>query len=310
MTIVPIDGEDHRWETDMPLVNLNYVMDYAKQNKCGIGMFNVVNLEFATAITDAAEEARMPVILGMPERFFQFYSLQSMTDICISLANRAKVPVVVHLDHGRSIDIVMKALRAGFTSVMYDGSSLAYEDNLKNITDIVRVAHTMDVSVEGELGYVGLGSDSIKPEHYTRPELANDFVSHSQVDALAIAVGNLHGRYKGTPQLDFQRIADIRRQVDCGLVLHGGSGLSDEDFVKAIQCGINKVNIYTVMSETVMGFLTDNLNKYSAWLDLSRDLRLAVQALVKQMIILFSCKDNSANNIQYTNFQDSSISAE
>jgi fructose-bisphosphate aldolase class II len=277
----------------MPLVNLKQVMDFAQQKKCGIGMFNVVNLEFATAIVDAAEDANLPVILGMPERFFQFYSLQSMSEICISLANRAKVPVVVHLDHGRSFDIVMKALRAGFTSVMYDGSNLDYEENLKNIAEIVKVAHTMGVSVEGELGYVGRGIDTINPEHYTKPEQAYDFVSRSQVDALAIAVGNLHGTYKGTPQLDFQRIADIRGQVDCGLVLHGGSGLSDADFVKAIKCGINKVNIYTIMSETVMDYISNNLNKYSAWLDLSKDLRLALQDLVKQMIMLFGCDENS-----------------
>lgn len=294
----------------MPLVNLKHVMDYAQENRCGIGMFNVVNLEFATAIVDAAEDANMPVILGMPERFFQFYSLQSMTEICISLANRAKVPVVVHLDHGRNYEIVMKALRAGFTSVMFDGSSLAYEDNLRTISEITKAAHTMGVSVEGELGYVGLGSDDINPDHFTKPEQAIDFVSRSQVDALAIAVGNLHGRYKGAPQLDFQRISDIRAQVDCGLVLHGGSGISDEDFVRAIQCGINKVNIYTVMSETVMGYLSDNLSRYSAWLDLSKDLRLAVQLLVRQMIDLFSCKAVTASRIQYANFQDSTGSAE
>lgn len=294
----------------MSLVNLKHVTDFAQQNHCGIGMFNVVNLEFATAITDAAEEANMPVILGMPERFFQFYSLKSMTDICLSLANRAKVPVVVHLDHGRSFDIVMKALRAGFTSVMYDGSSLAYEDNVRNIAEIVKVAHQMDVSVEGELGYVGLGSEGINPAHYTKPELASDFVSRTQVDALAIAVGNLHGRYKGTPLLDFDRIAEIRRLVNCGLVLHGGSGLSDADFVKAIQCGINKVNIYTVMSETVMGYLSENLSRYSAWLDLSKDLRLTVQELVRQMIVLFSCRDGSASPVQYTDYQDSSTPAE
>lgn len=294
----------------MPLVDLKHVMDHAQENRCGIGMFNVVNLEFATAIVDAAEEAGMPVILGMPERFFQFYSLQSMTEICISLANRAKVPVVVHLDHGRNYEIVMKALRAGFTSVMFDGSNLAYEDNVRTISEIAKAAHTMGVSVEGELGYVGLGSEGINPDHFTKPEQAIDFVSRTQVDALAIAVGNLHGRYKGTPQLDFQRISDIRNQVDCGLVLHGGSGISDEDFIRAIQCGINKVNIYTVMSETVMGYLTDNLNRYSAWLDLSKDLRLTVQALVRQMIVLFSCKAGADSRIQYTNFQDSTGSAE
>jgi len=274
----------------MPLVNLNDVVKFAQKRNCGIGMFNVVNLEFATAIVDAAEEVNIPVILGMPERFFQFYSMQTMTEICLSLANRSKVPVVVHLDHGRSFDTVMMALRLGFTSVMFDGSDLSYEDNVKSIAEIVKIAHSMGVSVEGELGYVGRGIDTINPEQLTKPEMAYDFVSRTNVDALAIAVGNLHGNYKGKPQIDFQRIAEIREKVECGLVLHGGSGLSNEDFVKAIKCGISKVNIYTGMSNSYMNYLEKNLGSYSAWLDLSKDLRLSLQELVKEFIVLFSCK--------------------
>lgn len=277
----------------MPLVNLNEVIEFAQKRNCGVGMFNVVNLEFATAVVDAAEEANLPVMIGMPERFFQFYSMQAMAEICTALANRARVPVVVHLDHGKSFETVMKALRFGFTSVMYDGSSLGYENNVKNTSEIVRIAHAMGVSVEGELGYVGRGGiDIFDQSQLTRPEQAYDFATRTNVDALAIAVGNMHGNYKGKPQLDFQRITDIREKVGCGLVLHGGSGLSNEDFVKAIKLGINKVNIYTIMSNYVMNFLNKNLCSYTAWLDLTKDVRLLTKDLVKELIILFGCDNN------------------
>lgn len=273
----------------MPLATLNEVMDIAKQNKAGVGMFNVVTADFAQAIVEAAEEVGQPVIVGMPERFFQYYPIEMMPDWCIRLAQRASVPVCIHLDHGKSFEMVMRTLQAGFTSVMYDGSALPYEENLANTAEIVRVAHSMGVSVEGELGYMASSDAGAADESgFTDPAQALDFAQKTGVDALAVAIGNLHGNYKGTPKLDLGRLADIAAKVDCPLVLHGGSGLSDADYLAAIKAGVVKVNIYTAMSNFMLNYLQQHLPEGQPWLDLNRAAREGLRGLVADMMRLFA----------------------
>jgi fructose-bisphosphate aldolase, class II len=276
----------------MSLCTLKEVMDYASKKSCGIGMFNVVTAEYAVAIVEAAEAAKMPVIVGMPERFFQFYSMDMMSKLCVELAKTASVPVVVHLDHGKNFDSVMKVLQRGFTSVMFDGSALEYEQNVKQTAEIVKIAHAMGVSVEGELGYIGKADVVMDKSMMTQPQQAQDFSERTGVDALAVAIGNLHGHYKGKPQLDFERLMEIKEKVACGLVLHGGSGISEADFVKAIKIGVGKINIYTAMSDFTMDFLKDNQPKYSGWLDFSKDMRLGLTDLIREYILLFGCLRN------------------
>jgi fructose-bisphosphate aldolase class II len=269
--------------------DLTELIAYSKKHRIGIGMFNIVNLEFAQAIFDASQETGLPVMFGIPERFTRFYSMECMTLVCKKMIEKANVPIAIHLDHGKSFDGVMAALRAGFSSVMFDGSSLPYEENIAQTALAVKIAHAMGVSVEGELGYIGrVGADELDVDNFTNPEQAEDFVHRTGVDALAIAIGNQHGRYKGVPKLDFERLKLIRERVDCGLVLHGGSGIADEDFLEAIRRGINKINIYTAMDEAVKKFTRDSFPNYASFLDYTGDLGGVVRKVVREHMELFA----------------------
>jgi fructose-bisphosphate aldolase, class II len=271
------------------LVGLDELSKNAIANRYAVGMFNVCNLEFAEAIVAAAEELKAPVMLGLPERFFGYYSIETVARICVDLASQASVPIAVHLDHGKSMETVLKAIRNGFTSVMFDGSTLPYEENIRQTAEIVKVAKVLGVSVEGELGHVGRASDNdpIEKESFTKTKEAVQFVEKTGVDALAIAIGTIHGVYKGTPHLDFERLKEIRSQVGVGLVLHGGSGLSNDDFTKAIQLGINKVNIYTELSLTAMKHVAKVLPDTREWLEITKSMRGVLTELVKERITVF-----------------------
>ncbi len=227
------------------LVNLNEVLYPAKEGRYAVGLFNAVNLEQAKGIIAAAHALRAPVIFGTAEVFLGITSLEETADMLIPMARRASVPVVVHFDHGLTYEACVRALQLGFSSVMYDCSADAYPENVRKVTEIVRIAHAMGASVEGELGHVGNGSETDPSAFYTQPELASDFVNSTGVDALAIAAGTAHGDYKLPPKLDFARIETIAKAVRVPLVLHGGSGLSDADFARAIASGISKVNVFT-----------------------------------------------------------------
>lgn len=277
----------------MKPATLNEIIEYANENKVGIGMFNIVNLEFATAIYEAAQETGLPVMFGMPERFIMnFYDAHVMAEACREMIKNSKVPISIHLDHGKHFEGVMTALHAGFSSVMFDGSSLDYEENVQKTREIVKTAHAMGVSVEGELGYVGsCGLDELTEDGFTRPEQAEDFVKRTGVDALAIAIGNQHGQYKGVPKLDFDRLESIRRKVECGLVLHGGSGISNDDFVKAIKCGIQKANIYTAMDVAARKLTTEHFQDYKSYLDYTKDLKNTVKEVVKEHMLLFGMRN-------------------
>ena len=269
---------------------LTELVEYSRKHQVGVGMFNIVNLEFAQAIFNASQETELPVMFGMPERFIlNYYSAECMSLACKKMIEKAKAPVAIHLDHGKSFEGVMLALKAGFSSVMFDGSSRPYEENVEMTAQIVKIAHAMGVSVEGELGYVGrVGVDENSEDGFTKPEQAADFVKRTGVDALAIAIGNQHGQYKGVPKLDFNRLEAIRSKVDCGLVLHGGSGIGNDDFVKAIRCGINKVNIYTAMDVAAKDFNKAHFADYSAYLDYTSGLTAVVQKVVREHMLLFA----------------------
>ena len=235
------------------LVNMNEVLKPAKANKYAVGLFNAVNLELARGIIAAAESTRSPVIMGTAEVLLPYGPLEEVSYYLLPMAKKASVPVVVHLDHGLSRDLCIKALELGFSSIMYDCSTDSYEDNVRKVKEMADIAHSYGATIEGELGHVGdnegsaEGSDHLEDpsKYFTDPKLAKDFVEKTGVDALAIAVGNAHGAYKLPPKLYFERIRTIANTVDVPLVLHGGSGLTDDDFRKAIKEGISKVNIFT-----------------------------------------------------------------
>lgn len=235
------------------LVNLNDVLKPAQKEHYGVGLFNAVNLEMLNAIMDAAEALRAPVIIGTAEILLGAASLPEEAAMVKARAERSDVPVVLHYDHGLTFEKCIETMRLGFTSVMYDCSTASYEENVQRVAEMVKIAHSIGVTVEGELGHVGDNEGSGKlarpSDYYTDPAVAADFVEKTHVDALAIAVGNAHGDYKFPPKLDFERISEIASAVDVPLVLHGGSGLSDEDFREAIRRGIAKVNIFTDISK-------------------------------------------------------------
>ncbi len=235
------------------LVNLNDVLKPAQKGKYAVGLFNAVNLELARGIIAAAEQTGSPVIMGTAEVLFPYGPLEEVSYYLLPMAKKAKVPVVIHLDHGLNKETCLKALELGFTSIMYDCSTDSYDENVRKVKEMADIAHSFGATIEGELGHVGDNEGSAEgsshladpSKFFTDPKMAKDYVQKTGVDALAIAVGNAHGAYKLPPKLDFERIRTIAKTVDVPLVLHGGSGLTDNDFRQAIKEGISKVNIFT-----------------------------------------------------------------
>ncbi|MBE5795224.1 MAG: class II fructose-bisphosphate aldolase [Clostridiales bacterium] len=233
------------------LVNFQQILPKAQKEHYAVGLFNALNTEMARGVIGAAEALRSPVIVGTAEILLPYSPLECVCDALKFMARRTDVPVVLHYDHGLTFEKCMEALQLGFTSLMYDCSTDPYEENVRKLAELTRIAHAFGATVEAELGHVG-DNDSDDPTledpsaFYTDPVQAKEFVDKTHVDALAIAVGTAHGAYRFTPKLDFDRIVAIRQTIpETPLVLHGGSGLGDEDFRRAIQCGIAKVNIFT-----------------------------------------------------------------
>ena len=245
------------------LVSLHDVMKIAERDKIAIGAFNVPNWESAAAIIGAAEETDMPVVLQYAPVHAQFLSMEDAAEIMLYFEKKTKIPVCVHLDHGDGFERCMQAIRLGFTSVMIDASARPYEENVATTAEVVRASHAVGVSVEAEVGHIftsvtGSAEGPAKIETkdsfadvddvYTRPETAKDFKEKTNVDALAIAFGTSHGIYVAKPVLDLDRITAIKKAVDMPFVMHGGSGLSKEEFQTAIRNGIRKINYYTYMT--------------------------------------------------------------
>ena len=237
----------------MALISLKEILSDAKQKKYGVFATNAFSFEMAEVIVEAAEEKNSPVILMMAEDLFKFLNPERTASAIISMIKDAKVPVVFHLDHGNNFDVAMKCIRWGLSSIMFDGSNLPLKENIKIVKELKRISIPSNISVEAEVGYVGglearektEGQEGIDTNDYTKVEDAVRFVNETEVDALAVAVGTIHGVFRFKPNLDFNRIKEIKDAVETPLVLHGSSGLSDEDFKKAISCGITKINYFT-----------------------------------------------------------------
>lgn len=230
------------------LVNMNEVLLPAREGRYAVGLFNAVNLELARGILAAAQRTGSPVIMGTAEVLFPYGPLEEVSYYLIPMAKKAGIPVVIHLDHGLKKETCLKALDLGFTSIMYDCSTDDYDTNVEKVREMAEIAHSRGATIEGELGHVGDNTDAAEADpsfFYTDPGQARDFVEKTGVDALAVAVGTAHGAYKLPPKLDFDRIRAIKEQAKVPLVLHGGSGLTDEDFRQAIRAGISKINIFT-----------------------------------------------------------------
>lgn len=273
------------------LVNLNAVLKKAQANHYAVGLFNTTDTDMLQAAIEAAEEMRAPIIIGTAEVLLPHGELQLIAPSVLHAARNASVPVVVHYDHGLTFDRCMEALRLGFSSVMFDGSVLPYEENLACTKEIVKIAHSFGATVEGEIGHVGQadGADNDKLDLYTTVEEAQSYLANTGVDALAIAIGTAHGKYLKKPKLDIERLRSIRAAVDTPLVLHGGSGLSDDDFRNCVKNGIAKVNIFTDMCTAGEEAMRACMNEHMFYLD-ARDKKVeAIKAVVKRKMELFGC---------------------
>ena len=228
------------------LVNLKDVLIPAQKGGYAVGLFNTTDTDMLEGVLAAAEELRAPVIIGTAEVLLPFGELKLIAPSVRAAAERATVPVVLHYDHGLTVERCIEALDLGFTSMMFDGSAGDADANIELTRKVVEMCHARGVTVEGEIGHVGNADvEGDQDNNYTTPEEAKAFVEATGVDALAVAIGTAHGAYKHKPCLDLNRLAEIRSTIDTPLVLHGGSGLTDDDFRNTIKNGIAKVNIFT-----------------------------------------------------------------
>lgn len=231
------------------LVTGKEVLQKAHEGGYAVGAFNTNNLEITQAIIQAAEEEKSPVIIQTSQSAIKYAGSEEIQAIVKIMAEKASVPIALHLDHGTDWNVVMKCLRDGWTSVMYDGSKYPLDKNIELTKTVVDIAHPMGVSVEAELGKIGGVEDDINVDDrsatMTDPEEASIFVEKTGVDFLAIAIGTAHGIYKGDPKLDFDRLKIIKEKLNMPIVLHGASGISEEDIKKAVSLGVNKINIDT-----------------------------------------------------------------
>ena len=228
----------------MALALMTDLLREAEQHNKAVGAFNVANMEMIIGAIKAAETANTPIILQIAQARLIYSPFHLIAPMMVSAARAAKVPVAVHLDHGQTLDVIKNALDYGFTSVMIDGSALPLEQNIAITNETLAAAKKYGAGVEAELGTIG-GSEggAEKKAVTTDPETVRVFLSRAPANALAVAIGNAHGHYRGTPQLDFEVLKTIRALTPVPLVLHGGTGISDEDFRRCINCGIRKVNI-------------------------------------------------------------------
>lgn len=235
------------------LVTLKQILKLAQAGNAAIGSFNTPNLASAKAVLSAAEELGQPVILmhAQVHEEMGLCQLEEIGGIMLYLADRAAVPVCVHLDHGTDLHYLKRGLETGFTSVMYDGSQLSDEENIAHTCIAVEMAKRYGASVEAEIGSMGAreGGGSGGESVYTDPDMAADFVRKTGIDALACAFGTAHGLYVKRPQLDFERLKEIHQKVSVPLVMHGGSGVSEQDYRRVISLGIRKINYYTYLAK-------------------------------------------------------------
>lgn len=244
------------------LVSLKEILSFAEENNCAVGAFNTPNLENINAVLNAAEELNTPVILSHAEGHEPVSPIRTIGAVMILAAERASVPVCVHLDHCEHLSYMERALDLGFGGVMYDGSVLPYEENLENTVKAVALAKKYKAGVEAEIGRMAAREGENREDAgpvYTEPDTAFQFAKASGIDALAPSFGTCHGIYRSKPQLDIELVGKISTLTGLPLVMHGGSGVSPEDYRRAIQAGIRKINYYSYMAKAGAGAVKELL---------------------------------------------------
>lgn len=280
----------------MALVTMKKLLDQARNEHRGVGAFSVGNMEMVKGAVQAAEELKTPVILQIAEVRLKHSPLALMGPMMVQAAKEASVDIAVHLDHGLTLETVQKALDLGFTSVMFDSSLYPFEENIARTKDVVSLAKRYGATVEAELGLVG-GSEDGKEGHGIRctdPADAEIFCRETGVDALAVAIGNAHGNYPTAPELAFDVLAEIQKRVEIPLVLHGGSGISDADFRRAIGLGIVKVNIATASFNSLTRHAEAYLQSDGShnYFSLNEAMVQGTYENVRHHIRVFNCKED------------------
>ncbi len=253
----------------MPLVNMKEMLNHAFTNGYAVGAFDMVNLDFVTGVMAAAEKSASPVILSLAESHFQHYDFELLMAAVEAAAKRAKVPVAIHLDHGESLESAIDSIRLGCNGVMVDASYASFKENVEATAQVVSMAHACGVPVEGELGYVPGVEGEDAERHpgemcYTSVNEARRFVELTDVDFLAVSIGTVHGRMKGEPKLDFERLQQISASLTIPLVLHGGTGLTAEQYKRLIENGIAKINYYTALADSAGACVGRNADRHAS----------------------------------------------
>ena len=251
------------------LVNMKEILETAEKNQYAIGCINTPNVETIRAVIGAAEELNTPVIIDHAQVHDSLIPIERIGPEMIAYAKKAKVPVCVHLDHGSDYNFVMRAIRVGFPSIMYDCSELPYEENLKNVKEFTKIAHNLGITVEAELGIMAsseedshggkaLTNEEIR-KYFTDPKQAAEFAEKTGCDALAVCFGTMHGIYAEPPKLDITRVTEIRSALpqNCRVVMHGASGVEFSEVQNAINAGCSKINYYSYMAEATTNFVME-----------------------------------------------------
>lgn len=275
------------------LVNLVEILKLAEEKKCAVGAFNTPNLECVNAVLAAAEKLNVPVIISHAELHEEVSPLSKIGPVMVQAAKNAKVPVCVHLDHCETLSYMQQALDIGFTGVMYDGSTLPYEENLANTKKAVAMAKNYNCGVEAELGALASregGAANASGPVYTDPDEAIAFCRETGIDALAPSFGTAHGIYKSKPVLDLDRVKVIAEKTGLPLVMHGGSGVSPEDYRTGIRNGLRKINYYSYMSKAGTNAVKELLAKEDVTFfhDLALAAEMAMEADAEKAMRVFA----------------------
>jgi len=277
-----------RREKIMGLTSFKYLLNQALKEHYAVGAYTTFNMEYTRALVETAEELQSPIIIMFGTVESDYAGMERLSAIVLDEIADTRVPIGFHFDHGNSFEIVMKAITCGFNSVMFDGSHLSYEENVEITREIVRIAHAVDIAVEGELGVVGgtegeEGGNDENGKALTDPDQALDFVTKTGIDALAVAIGTAHGLYRKKPHIDIDRLIAIRKMVSVPLVLHGGSDTPKDKLVAAIDCGISKININSDLKAAFTRSLRTSLS--TAQNDIAFEKHIARAAIEMQSIL-------------------------
>jgi len=276
------------------LVSMKKLIDDAEKGNYAVGAFSVGNMEMIMGAIKAAEELSTPIIIQIAEKRLKNSPIELMGPMMVEAAKRAKVEVAVHLDHGLTLDCIQKVLDYGFTSVMLDASLMPFEDNIKITKQVVALARKHSATIESELGVVGgiEGDNLVHEIKCTDPKVAKEFCDRTDIDCLAVAIGNAHGNYPVLPELRFDILEEIHNTCTKPLVLHGGTGISDEQFKKSISLGIRKINIATASFDNLTRFAKNYFenNENVDYFSLSNEMVKGVYENVKRHILVFNNK--------------------